>query len=306
MAMIGPALIGAHLFLEYDKIIWRAIYVGVLTAWAFMSWSYCGCWKNTFTIMSKAIETTPTSSIALLDIGNYYLDHGDNKKALDFYNRTIASRPDMAKAYGNAANAYMRMDDYENSAAMYLKAIGMGEGNFDIHQSLASAYVNLGEGRPAFNEYSVVLRLKPDASKVQYGLGQALMLQGKWKAAQACFQKEILSNPNYASAYIGAAIALEKCGDTTQAAADFAHAHKLEPTKLKWLEDCAVCRTDSRDYDLAGQLLKEAKKIEPKAPLLDTIDKRLTRNMSSYAIRRAIEKTHITTGLRVLPRMGAK
>ena len=73
-----------------------------------------GVWQNTITLFVHASEITADNYDALYNLGRYWQHKGDNARAAEYYQKSLAIKPDYAEAHNNLG--YILLQDRKTSA----------------------------------------------------------------------------------------------------------------------------------------------------------------------------------------------
>ncbi|HBT82454.1 MAG: hypothetical protein A2091_06810 [Desulfuromonadales bacterium GWD2_61_12] len=91
---------------------------GLLLLLAVLSWRQCGVWQSNFTLWSRAVAVSPTSTTALNNLGQVHLDLGELDEAQAYFQRAAANMTDPIPFY-NLGQLFERKGDAERALYNY-------------------------------------------------------------------------------------------------------------------------------------------------------------------------------------------
>ncbi len=164
---------------------------------------------------------------------------GKNTEALDYFNQSLALRPDSI-IYSNRADLKKKLGDFPGAIADYDKAISLNSG----------------------------IGLKPaDLATLHFTRGLLKQQFGDLEGSIADYDKVIGLTADSALAYNNRGYAKITKGDHTGAIEDYAKAIALQPTVIKYRDNLANARRDQGD--LAGAISEYDRIVglEPELPI---------------------------------------
>lgn len=223
--------------------------------------------------MLKAIEMNTDkaeyyigSAMSLTKLGKY-------EEAIKQYDRIIMDKDNQIakennkRAYRGKGIAYYEKGDYEKAIEEFQRALKMGElssYNADIRRYLADCYMQKGEYKEALTIINELITEKEAAddyakrAEIQY-------LSGDTKKAVEDYNKAIEMNAKNIEFYLEKYELLLSMDNEEEAQKCLAEALKMEATSPSEKYDQARVYLYQKDYDKAGQILKEIVKDYPQA-----------------------------------------
>lgn len=101
---------------------------------------------------------------------------------------------------GSAAATRAQLKYWQNSAALYERALAVTSGNYIAHDNLGNLLEDQGKLDQAAKEFKEVIRLTPKIGKPYNDLGKVYALQGKLEEATEMFSNAVRLNPGLAQA----------------------------------------------------------------------------------------------------------
>ena len=152
-------------------------------------------WNSGLTLWSKAVSTTPNSSIAHGSLGQAYQADGRMEEAIREYEKAIDIYPKNYKAYYNLGVLYDGQKDLAKAVQNYKHAIAINPKFVNAHFNLGNIYFNQGILDDAIYHYTKVIEISPDDYEARNNLGVAYAKQGNLDAAIAQWEKVLKIDP---------------------------------------------------------------------------------------------------------------
>ena len=157
-------------------------------------------WKDSLTLWSKTVITSPNSSIAHGSLGWAYQDLGQLEEAIREYKMAIEIFPNNYKAYYNLGVLYDRQGALKEAVANYKSTIAINPAFINAHFNLGNIFHNQGLLEEAIHHYRKLTELDPADYEARNNLGVAYARQGKLDQAIAQWEKVLEMDPQNKSA----------------------------------------------------------------------------------------------------------
>ena len=151
-------------------------------------------------------------SFSHMNRGRAYARQGDYGKALESYNRSIATDPRNFLAYYNRGNAQMMLEKYYEAIADFGMAIALSPSYVPAYNNRGTAFLGISQFKEAVDEFTKALSIDPSHAAAFYNRGNAYVSLEKYEEAIADYTKAIALNPEYEAAYNNRGIAYGKLG----------------------------------------------------------------------------------------------
>ncbi|HUB79406.1 MAG TPA: tetratricopeptide repeat protein [Bryobacteraceae bacterium] len=168
-----------------------------------------------------------------------------------------------ASCAGAAAIAWVQLDSWRDSRALFRHAVDVTADNYLAHHNLGVALAAMPEGaNEAIAEYREALRIKPDYLRALTDLGSAYAKLGRLADAVSEFRGAIALDPNLAIPHNNLGNAYAQSGHWNEAIPEYQSALRLDP-------DYADARNGlaEAEYSLGLEFAKGGKRLEAIAHL---------------------------------------
>ena len=182
------------------KVLSSVAIIALLSFYAMITIARNLDWKDSLTLWSKTVITSPDSSIAHGSLGRAYQDLGRLEEAIREYKKAIEIFPNNYKAYYNLGVIYDRQGALKEAVANYKRTIAINPAFIDAQFNLGNIYHNQGLLEEAIQQYRKVTELDPTDFEARNNLGVAYARQGKLDKAIAQWEKVLEIEPQNKSA----------------------------------------------------------------------------------------------------------
>ncbi len=158
-------------------------------------------WKNSFTLWSKTVKTSPDCARALTNLGIEYYKLKDYTRAEQLYQRAITVRPGQDKPYYNLGNIYRIKKDYGGALVMYQKAAELNPRNCMYYNTLGHTLAMMKKYDGAIDAFERALECRPGFAEAYNNLGNVYRGLRNTDRAITYYQKAIQLNPYYVDAH---------------------------------------------------------------------------------------------------------
>ncbi len=121
----------------------------------------------------QALQIDPHLKYALFNMGNWYLDRGEFKKALEYYEKGRVEGYDTAALYNNMGQVYMQGKEYDRAIANYQKALEKDPSLPQPMVNIGAALIDAGRYREAVTYLEEILRIHPNLAEARDNLNIA-------------------------------------------------------------------------------------------------------------------------------------
>ncbi len=185
---------------KHSRILAAGLPAAAVAALSISAWTQAGYWRDSRTLLSRAVAVTESNWFALNGLGNFHYARGEYGEAAAYYREALRIKPDLAAAWNNLGASSRRLGK-PNEAIGYLQYALL------IRPDLAEAWYNLGRSRSALGQerravdsYREALRLRPDYAEARYDLGISLAGLGERRESAVQLREALRLRPDFPEA----------------------------------------------------------------------------------------------------------
>jgi tetratricopeptide (TPR) repeat protein len=139
-------------------------------------------WRDEITMGKKISEGYPLSPWALMVLGNSYIYAGEYEKAIQPLKKAVALMGDDGP-HSNLGMCYLRCDFFDEAIKEFQQALMKDAGSAVVRNMLGVAYKNLKKYENAEEQFTIILKAKPDDMDASLNLGRLYETQGDFPKA---------------------------------------------------------------------------------------------------------------------------
>ena len=181
--------------------------------------------------------------------GAIYAEQGENEKAIAYYSKSLALKPNYVRALFQRAELHFDMGNKEASIADYSRAIAADPDDEQLFLTRGSAYSSLHQYKQAIADFTKAIMIKPNYASAFYNRGNAYSSQHQHKQAIADYTKAIMIKPNYASAFYNRGNTYSKLNQYELAIADYTQAITIKPKDGRYYRGRSAAKRKLDDTD---------------------------------------------------------
>ncbi len=189
-------------------------------------------WRNSHTLWTATLATTPTSTIALNNLGLIYAEQGMYDKALALYQQLLDYAPHqdrVERVYVNIGSAYLGKGMFDEAIDSYQTALETNPEYVEAYLGLGKVSQQVGQYRQAIQIYESALELNPRNEVIYTRLGNVYFVQGKYDEALRYYQRAHELNPVSIAAYNAMGLCYAAQGDAQTALDLYRQALTIDP-----------------------------------------------------------------------------
>ncbi|MGD0280151.1 MAG: tetratricopeptide repeat protein [Smithella sp.] len=234
LGIITPVAAGIAILLKRLKLWERpagyAICVLLLLTLAALTWQQSRMYTDIETLWNMTIAKNPACWMAYNNRGNAaYNNLGNDRQAIEDYNRAIEIKPDHAEAYNNRGISYGNLGNYRQAIEDFNKAVEIKPDYAIVYYNRGNAYNNLGNYRQAIEDYNRAIEIKLAHAEAYYNRGISYGNLGNYRQAIEDYDRAIEIKPDYADAYNNRGNIYNGLGNYRQAIEDYNRAIEIKP-----------------------------------------------------------------------------
>ncbi|MBR4569295.1 MAG: tetratricopeptide repeat protein [Candidatus Riflebacteria bacterium] len=204
---------------------------------------------------SKTKVTNKNKKKDPLDEAEYYVDSGENEKALPIINDYMKKTPVNGKAYKLFAMIDFNNGDYQSSAEKFEKAFKVGVKDFDTYFMAAQANLDIQNYDTALVYYEKASQINAKDLFVKISLADLYCDRADFDSSIRLYKEILKDDPNFIDAKIGLAKVEFKKGYLEESLEQITSIIDENPDNAKAHYLKSQILMDNKDYDNA---LKEA------------------------------------------------
>lgn len=229
MALFGCGLAVAALVARWSS---RPVYVVaalLLIAAAGVSIYQEGYWNNSISLFTHAISENPTSGLSYQNLGNAYLEAGDNDRAMASYTRAgDLQRRDPRPFF---AIGCLLMDEGRPDPALrsFQRAVAVSPRLTEGYYKMGQIYQDRGDDRDALAEFSKAVQLDPARAEARVNIAMILIGEQHYAPALAELEAGVPTRPDYAPLHEALGVTWERMGNPLTAESELRAAVGFDP-----------------------------------------------------------------------------
>lgn len=175
------------------------------------------------------IIITKDIPIIYFALGRYHFNNHNFDEALNYFQKTIQTKPDFAEAYHNLGITYYRLNEYNNAIIELKKAIELKTDYAKAYHSLALVQYKNKDHENAISNLLKVIQLEPENANAHFDL--AVVYVDKFR------EKELTGN-----------ISLNDLGDLKEALIHYLKVADIDPNFPHALSNAEIAGHIINDY----------------------------------------------------------
>lgn len=152
-------------------------------------------WKNEDTLWLATIKTSPTSSKAWNNLGDYYGRQGDAQKSFEAFVQATKLSPTYADAWHNAGNVLLQAGQTEESLPYFERSLQFNPNLIEAYNKLALIYNKKGEREKSQQLIRNALAINPRSAKTYAALAQIEIDNNRKEEARNALLKALQFDP---------------------------------------------------------------------------------------------------------------
>ncbi|PYR59769.1 MAG: hypothetical protein DMF85_06930, partial [Acidobacteria bacterium] len=184
-------------------------------------------------LLDDVLREDPKVIDAWFMLGNTYAKAGKHERAIEYFKKALALKPDDDMAVINMANAYRRLGRDDDALVGYRRFLDLDPKNAQVRYEIAQILIDRAQYAEARAELQRALELQPSMAAARNALGVVALKQGDLRDAEAEIQRALNEKPDVALAHFNLALLAEQRGDLRAAAAEYQRELELHAQNFK-------------------------------------------------------------------------
>jgi arylsulfatase A-like enzyme/Flp pilus assembly protein TadD len=153
----------------------------------------------------------------LVVLAGYFMESGDDRKAIDLLQTVVAAHPDEVEAYNSLGSAYSKIGRHEEARAAYRKVLELQPTSATAYENIGVDELRAGERDRAAADLARALELDPQLASAHNTLAALLAGQGHADQAVAHWKTALQLNPRLYDALYNLGVTLNDTGNHDEA-----------------------------------------------------------------------------------------
>jgi tetratricopeptide (TPR) repeat protein len=150
--------------------------------------------------LELAIKADDRYPVAYFERGNFLSDNGDNRRALESYDRAIQLKATYPEFFINRGNVHKDLGHSDAAIADYGKAVELDPKDVAAYSNRAGLYLAENQLDAAIADFDRMIALDPDKAEPYYSRGTARLKKGDADQALKDFAEALRLRPDFSAA----------------------------------------------------------------------------------------------------------
>jgi len=147
---------------------------------------YRGVMERVTTEMLDGLLARPDDYASQYNLGNFYLQRGDQEKALVSYQNAIKFRPDFVPPHVNVAFVYNARGENDKAEASFRRAIALDPNDPAVHLNLGMLLGEMQRPKDAEQAFRRALQIDPNSAAAAYNLAVCVASDRPYESLRLC------------------------------------------------------------------------------------------------------------------------
>ena len=184
-------------------------------------------------LLDAVVAEDPQVIDAWFMMGTQYMAHGDLERAVEYYKRTLALKPDYDLAVFNLAQAYRRMGNDEAALAGFEHYLTLDPKDPFVQYQMGEIWLDRGDLPRAEQLFRRALDIDSQVVAAKNALGVIALKRGDRASAERLIREAIATKPTLRLAHFNLALLAEERGDVREAEREYFEELKAHPDNYK-------------------------------------------------------------------------
>lgn len=234
-----------------------------LVALTIAAWVQTSYWRDSVTLLSRALAATDKNWFALNNLGVAYNMIGRHEEAIGYIREALRIHPDNAEAWNNLGRSYNGLGQHHLAIGHIREALRIQPDNTKALINLGVSYGELGQYAQAISYFQEVLRTHPENAEAWINLGLSYNRLGQYQRAIGCFREAARTQPDNAEVWNNMGLSYNGLGQYEEAIGHFMDALRIRPDYTGAWNNLGVSYGKLGQYQEAIGCFREALRINP-------------------------------------------
>jgi tetratricopeptide (TPR) repeat protein len=217
-------------------------------------------------MLEDVLREDPEVIDAWFMMGTHYLRHGEPRKAIPYFQKTLSLKADYDLAVINLARAYRAVGDDEAALAGFERYLQIDPKDAYVHYQIGELWMDRGDLAKAEQVFRHALEIDPKVAAARNALGVIALERGNLPEAERLIREAIATKEDVRLARFNLALIAEKRGDIRTAEREYLAELKQHADSYKAAFN--LSRLYEQAGDREGQIaaLKQSIEANPRFP----------------------------------------
>ena len=184
-------------------------------------------------LLNQILHDDPEVIDAWFMSGTQYMQHGDLEKAVEYFKKTLALKPDYDLAVFNLAQAYRRMGNDDAALAGFEHYLTLDPKDPFVQYQMGEIWLDRGDTGRAEQLFRKALEMDPQVVAAKNALGVIALQRGDPVTAERLIREALATKANLRLAHFNLGLLLEQRGDLPGAEKEYFEELKAHPDNYK-------------------------------------------------------------------------
>lgn len=213
------------------------------------------------THLREALAATPLDSAVSFSIGLCLEQQDDADQAIEFYERSLESCPELRNGHERIAAIAIQRNDWRVALDRYARLADLEPGDLDVLLAQASLHLQCGEAEQAIDLFQRALLIEPDTADDAAEFGADIGSETQLHESIAACARLVEEHPGVSEFRVQLADLYAKADDDQHAVAQYLAALDLHPTFLEATVKLGTQHLRRQRYDDAAQTYAKATEL---------------------------------------------
>ncbi|MBU8921882.1 MAG: tetratricopeptide repeat protein [Bacteroidales bacterium] len=200
------------------------------------------------------------------ELATFYLDRGDESRALDFSRKSIKADPGNIRYLYNAATRHMICNRHDETIRLYRRVLEKNPDYLEARLNLGTLFFNLDRLDEAGSEFLDAIRLDSTSAIGHEKLAHICLRKGIFGRAVGHFEKYLSIEPEDVDVRFELAMLLDRLDDSDGALRQLNRVLQLRRDDVSVMNNIGVIHCKRREYSDAVLIFDKALQLNPDQP----------------------------------------
>ena len=219
--------------------------------------------KSAIDYFDRALAINPEDYDSLRNKGVCLSKMGDAKSAIDYFDRALAVNPEDYRSLQQKGVSLSKMGDEKSAIDYFDRALAINPNDYSSLRNKGVCLSKMGDAKSAIDYFDRALAINPEDYRSLRQKGVSLSKMGDEKGAIEYYDRALAINPNDYSSLRNKGVSLSKMGDEKSAIDYFDRALAVNPEDYDSLRQKGVSLSNMGDEKGAIEYYDRALAINP-------------------------------------------